>query len=264
MMGNRGISDIEIERFVQGELRSDRLAEIERLRAEDPVLSARIVAVTDSDREILETYPPRQMAAAIREAAKQSDAPGHGPLRIALPAFGAAVAAVVLTVVFLPPSRNPATRSDASQTESAVEPTRLKGPTSPSLFVFRKGETGDERLLSGQSATAGDVVQLKYSAKGATYGVIFSIDGRGTVTLHYPGNDRAKTALEQKGTHALNFSYELDDAPLYERFFFVTANHPIDPKEVIERAQTEKPGENGRLSLDPTLSQCDFLLKKSQ
>jgi hypothetical protein len=108
------------------------------------------------------------------------------------------------------------------------------------------------------------VIQLKYSAKGAKYGVIFSIDGRGTVTLHYPGGAETPSTLDAGGTHALDFSYELDDAPDFERFFFVTAHHPIDFKAVIEKAKTEKPGAEGRLSLDPSLSQCDFVLKKTR
>lgn len=265
MTEHKGISDLDIERFVLRELSESRLAEIDRLRAADPTLEARIAAVSLSDAEILESYPPRQTAAAIREAAEKGVSRSKSRWRVALPVIGTAAASVVLALAFLPGNTTaPETRSPAQSGDDPNAHIRLKGPTEPSLFVFRKGETGDERLLPGQIATAGDVVQLKYAAKGAPYGVIFSVDGRGTVTLHYPSNDAVPAKLETKGTHALDFSYELDDAPSYERFFFVTANHPIDARQVIEKARLEKPGAEERLSLDPTLSQCDFVLKKTQ
>jgi hypothetical protein len=265
MSDDREVLDLEIEKFVQRELGEARAAHIDRRRVEDPVLAARISAVVASDLEILDAYPPRQMAARILEvaAAAHKNDRSRSPLFIAVPALGTAAAALFLTM-FLMQDKNEFTSTGTTPAHEPTEQIRLKGLTDPSLYVFRKGDTGDERLLPGQTASQGDVVQLKYAAKGAPFGVIFSIDGRGTVTLHYPSNDGLPATLDSKGTHALDFSYELDDAPDFERFFFITSNQPIDPTKVIEKARAMKPGITGKLSLDPTLSQCDFVLKKSR
>jgi hypothetical protein len=60
--------------------------------------------------------------------------------------------------------------------------------------------------------------------------LIASIDGAGVVTLHYPANADAPalaTALAQKPT-SLPQAYVLDDAPQFERFFFITSEDPIE------------------------------------
>ena len=58
---------------------------------------------------------------------------------------------------------------------------------------------------------------------------LVSIDGRGVATLHFP-DDVDPTALAHGGAMALDHSYELDDAPGFERFLRVTAGQrlPLD------------------------------------
>ena len=52
--------------------------------------------------------------------------------------------------------------------------------------MYRKTDNGAEELAAGQAARQKDVLQLSYIAADARYGVIFSVDGRGTLTLHLP------------------------------------------------------------------------------
>ena len=47
--------------------------------------------------------------------------------------------------------------------------------------------------------------------------MIVSYDGRGVVTLHYPNVARASAELRAGGAVPLDHSFELDDAPLFER-----------------------------------------------
>ena len=264
MMERNTVSDLELEKYLLQELGAARAAEIDRLKNEDPALAGRILALRASDQEILDAYPVRAFAARIREASAVADASKKtAGWKIALPALGAAAAAVAVTMLVLP-GPGPIPTGGDTRPNIGLEITRLKGPAEPSLYVFRKSEGGEERLKPGQTAAAGDVIQLKYSAKGAPYGVIFSVDGRGTVTLHHPNSGASPSSLDGKGTHALDFSYELDDAPSYERFFFVTSNRPIDPDALMAEVRTANPGLDGDLSLDPLLSQCDFVLKKSR
>jgi len=100
--------------------------------------------------------------------------------------------------------------------------------------------------------------------------VIFSIDGRGTVTLHLPKEMGDATQLEDaKGkARQLGFSYELDDAPTFESFFFVTAQDPINVDGVLERANTLADdltnAEKASLTLPQGMTAVDFLLKKAE
>ena len=120
------------------------------------------------------------------------------------------------------------------------EETRLKGAR-PHLVVHRQTAGGAETLGAGDPARAGDVLQVGYVAApprgGATYGVILSIDGRGTVTLHHPSGEGPASRLEGEGERLLGHAYRLDDAPGYERFFLVTSPRPFRVSAALEAAR---------------------------
>lgn len=100
------------------------------------------------------------------------------------------------------------------------EVTRIKGD--PVLTIDRMAAGRSERLRDGADVHAGDRLQLQYGAAEREQGAIVSIDGRGTATLHFPDDVTASPRLASGGLVALDHSYELDDAPQFERFFFVT------------------------------------------
>ncbi len=58
--------------------------------------------------------------------------------------------------------------------------------------------------------------------------MIFSVDGNGTVTVHYPysGNESANLVMNEKTS--LKSSFILDTAPKYEKFYFVTSYQKFD------------------------------------
>src|SRR5207245_2110749 len=64
---------------------------------------------------------------------------------------------------------------------------RAKG-LAPHLVIHRQKGTGAERIDPAVEVRAGDVLQVSYATSSAhtMYGTIFSLDGRGTVTLHLP------------------------------------------------------------------------------
>jgi hypothetical protein len=122
--------------------------------------------------------------------------------------------------------------------------TRIKGTTQPSstqLSIFLKTADGAKELPDGSVGRASDVLQIAYNAGDAKYGVIFSIDGRGTLTFHLPQRYRGQTLvspeLEQQGQSVLPYAYELDNAPAFERFFFVYSRTPFDVSAVSRAAQ---------------------------
>jgi hypothetical protein len=85
----------------------------------------------------------------------------------------------------------------------------------------------------------GDTIQLVYGIQGKYYGIIFSVDGRNVVTLHYPYTDTAEqgTALVSGTAIELDEAYTLDDAPYYEIFFFLISDKPVDTKNILLKAK---------------------------
>jgi hypothetical protein len=106
---------------------------------------------------------------------------------------------------------------------SAKELIRSIMDESPRLEIWRQTEGKAEVLKPGSTVRAFDSLQIAYLAAGRAYGMIVSLDGRGRLTLHYPDSFNAEPVLDQGAPTVLGFAYQLDDAPRFERFFFVTS-----------------------------------------
>lgn len=92
------------------------------------------------------------------------------------------------------------------------------------LFIYRKNGESIELLKQKSLAKEGDALQIAFNEEKGCYGVIFSVDGNGNVTNHYPDDSFKSVELyTDGGTNYLNYSYVLDDAPDYELFFMVTS-----------------------------------------
>ena len=234
----REIPDWKLERYLLGELPSEELEGIRMEAQQNRALRERLDALERSDLEIRDRYPTRWMARQIREKADMpirtaSVGAGRFPSRLwpmpALPALACLLIIAVVSSVFL--------IGDNGQEEwELAYATRLKG-VRPHLQLFRKTDTEPERLRDGSAVRENDLIQIVYQAAGREYGVVLSVDGRGTTTLHLPdGGDRA-ARLQTGRPDTLNFAYELDDAPKWERFYFITANAPFEVKTVMDAAR---------------------------
>jgi hypothetical protein len=152
---------------------------------------------------------------------------------------------------------------------SGLEDARAKG-SALHLSLYRKAGTGVETLADGARVQTADLLQIGYHSGAKGYGAIFSIDGRGTLTFHLPagysGGDIDASAVENTGENLLPAAYELDDAPRFERFFFVfsTAPFPLAVLEETARRMASDPiaAETGRLELQAGLFYCSFIVKK--
>jgi len=220
----------------------------ERLERADPrELAERIAALRDANAAELAAHPPGPALAQI-----QARLARPRPRRVAWLAIAAA--ATLLVLVF--------TRR-TSQPEQEV--TRVKG--SPRLLAFRQAGEKAERLDADAVVRAGDLIQLRYNAGGHGYGVIASLDGAGVVTLHYPLRDNAPpqaTAVAPE-THSLPHAYALDDAPGFERFFFITASNPLDVPHTLAALQAlarRDDSATAELELPAGLRQWSLRLRK--
>lgn len=246
------LPDLILEQFALGELPEAERSRVQAAIEEDPSLRERLEEIRRSDEAILADYPPAEAAADIRRRALEPVPPrGLRGRRSFMPVFMASAAALGLVFIgafafrgILFPSKD--------------DMTRPKGGTA-SLSVYRKTQVGVEELRERASARAGDLLQLRYGAGSASYGAVFSIDGRGELTFHLPAGYRGEAAaapeLDPKGA-ALSSAYELDDAPAFERFYFVSSAEPFDMAQ-LWGAATElagKKSETGEPRLGSGLS----------
>jgi hypothetical protein len=145
------------------------------------------------------------------------------------------------------------------------ETERVKG-NGPRLAVARERPGLDaEPLGPGARARAGDVLQLSYLSAGRPYGVVLSIDGRGTVTRHWPESGDGAAPLEARGAVPLAHAYILDDAPGFERFFLVTGNTVFAvqvPLEAARRITSSGAARTAPLGLPAGFEQATLLLEK--
>lgn len=242
---SRPIPDLFVEQHRLGELDPAHRADVEAL----PDLDARVAALDASDREILDTLPPNLVMPAVRLRARQR--------RSAWMVSALALAATLMLAV-------------------AVVPQLVQGPPPPgertkglgdTLQLHRLEGTDAVPLRPGDLAQSGDRVQLSYVAQGE-FGVIVSIDGRGAVTLHSPHGSNRAAELLRGGAQPLPQSYELDDAPAFERFIFVTGPSAFDVEMVRKAAEAlasdPRRAASGPLDLPAELSQESFLLRKAQ
>jgi hypothetical protein len=142
---------------------------------------------------------------------------------------------------------------------------RLKGGNAH-LNVYMKTAAGAEMLEEGDRVTEGTTLQVSYVSGTNKYGAIVSIDGRGAVTLHFPLSAVTGQILEGEGEVLLPFAYTLDDAPDFERFFFVVSKKPFSLEKVLRAAEVlaEEPdsAKSQKLHLPRGLEQSSILLLK--
>jgi hypothetical protein len=237
------IRDLFLERYLLGELTDVQLQAMETRLAKDPVLRARLEALKDHNQIFQSRFPVEKMVMEIEAAAESRDhnqqilasvpksyAPkpnladriiGAQPFRGF--AFGRQIqwagALALLVLAALP--------MIMVQSPSEPEVVRLKGKPAE-LRLFRNTPTGPARVTSGDSAIAGEIIQVEFHPGGFAYGAIYSVDGNGSVTLHWPAQPNASTAWSTVSEYRLPEAFELDQAPGFERFHLVVSQKPID------------------------------------
>jgi hypothetical protein len=265
-MAEERIPDFFVEQVALGEASPLRRSRVERALGREE-LDRRLEELRRSDAEILVRYPAAHMAERIRAEARATS-PDRGLTVVRKPSRRralllsvplAAAAAVGLALALLPRVLD----GNTGQSLSLPEATRVKGE--PNVLIYREGPKGAELLTDGQLARRGDRIQIKYVPAGWEYGAIVSIDGRGTVTLHYPAQAAGSTRLEGEN-EVLDYAYVLDDAPSFERFFFVAAPKEFAAALAVGSAErlAGKGAQRGSLDLPAGFVQTSVLLTKGE
>ncbi|MBN1944646.1 MAG: hypothetical protein JW797_03175 [Bradymonadales bacterium] len=254
----KGYGVLQLEKLMVGELPEEELQELQaHLGAHR--LDQHRDALESHNAELLQRFPSEKMIVEIRRRAallqqqEQARIRRQKISRIAAWSGAMAAATAVLLAVLLLDLR---IRPGVAPVPPSLEETTIKG-LEPTLNVYRRMESGQagadgaERLEDGAVVEAGNVIRLGYVAAGRPYGVIVSIDGAGAVSLHLPPRLEGSTRLEESGEVLLDRAFRLDDAPLFERFFFVTSPSLLPTEQVIQSAR--------RLAADPAIAAEGFL-----
>ncbi len=235
-MADKTVRDWELERFLLGELPSGRMADIRARLQADAQLAGKVDDLRSSNKEILDLCPPEAVLPQARREAERRERKLRPSLgrrsfwRQALysaPVLAAAAALLLVVVISRTPSPG----------------LRFKGLpgidlAKTQLLVYKKTDGGNVLLKNGDNVRPGDLLQLAYIPAGKKYGMILSIDGNGLVTPHFPPDGRAPARLKKATLVLLPNSYELDQAPEFERFFFITAMSDIRAPDVLDKART--------------------------
>jgi hypothetical protein len=263
-MNTGKISDFSLERYKLGELLPEELKAMDELLAKDVDLSLRLKNLDDSDEELRTQFPAGLFVSKLSGSGKFPLIAKRRPLyasgrRKLIGLSAVFILCVLFPVFFFMRNNSSAALNDLPGTgiESAASPQdRAKGMAVQKLelYVFLKGDM--EKPLSDQTQLAeGNTVQIAYTVpSGEYYGVIFSIDGRSIVTLHYPYRKEQSSLLVSGKRTFLEEAYTLDDAPNYEVFVMLLSHEPLDAGMVLREAQRMAETEN---FLSPDINSAD-------
>ncbi|WP_217898063.1 hypothetical protein [Fibrobacter sp. UWB3] len=260
------IPDWKLERFLTGDLPDEEMNKLRELEANDAVFANRVKMLREDNKAILSKLPFETLAEKIADAtdvaeegrtnlgtgaagiAAKNDA--KNAVRFMLVKFAAAamfVFAVALVAFFAPRETSVmnervggdvANVNGSQNTQVALaeneSDTRIKG-LDARMEVWKKTPAGIVQLNDLDSVGEGDEIQLRYAVPEKCFGLLFSMDGNGALTLHM-GNGVKAIELAPGKMNSLPFAYKLDDAPYFEKFFFVTS-----PKEfAVEENDVDK------------------------
>lgn len=228
------IPDLYLEQFVLGELSVQKLEELRKQVKNDAELRGRIEQIKHSNCQFFKDECNLENRGEINRRLIK-------PLVVVEKNYGmtwqyASVGAVLVIVFFILPPVKPDLVKNDIENLIFEEPKniRLKG-IEPELHIYRKHNDYIEQVLHNQLAKEDDLLQIKYQGAGYQYGMIFSIDGRGEITLHFPSSRQESNKIQSQGEIALPFSYQLDDAPNFERFFLITSHKNFSVNKILER-----------------------------
>jgi hypothetical protein len=234
------IPDWKLERFLTGDLPEEEMREIRELEVTDEMLARRIEMLREDNKAILNKLPFEALAGKLANAAETANVVSTASRFRLLKLASAAVLVLSVALVAFFTQRETvvaggnvaggdvAQARNAQNTQVALaetpSDTRIKG-LDARMEVWKKTEAGIVQLQDLDEVREGDEIQLRYAVPEKCYGLLFSMDGNGALTLHM-GDGAKAVELAPGKMNSLPFAYKLDDAPYFEKFFFVTS-----PKE---------------------------------
>jgi len=246
-MNKARISSFILERYHIGEVTAKEKKYVENILTEDKQSASALADLDRADNDFRRRFPLEKFfhvdqKESLNSSLRRINIPRFKFSRLRkVPALVWGICAAALIVIVALPL---IILKNSRQTEFSD---RIKGASvennSIELSVYIKEKTSGEgvKLANQAGVREGNTVQLVYQVSGIAsiekYGVIFSIDGRSSVTMHFPYAPWQSTLLVSGKPVPLDEAYTLDDAPNYEIFFFVTGEKPLDIGNVMDTAK---------------------------
>lgn len=234
------IPDWKLERYLTGDLPESDMREIREMEAADEIFANRVKMLREDSKAILRKLPYDRLAERLDSIPGRSVSDNGKSVNFGIVKFAAAAAlvlAVVTVALFSQRSISQdggtvlANRADGAQTMEVAmvdqnDDVRIKG-LSARMEVWKK--TGDSAVQMENlgEASEGDEIQLRYAVAEKCFGLLFSMDGNGTITMHM-GHENRAVELEPGKMTTLPFAYKLDNAPKFEKFFFLTSKNEFE------------------------------------
>ena len=228
------IPDWKLEKYLTGDLPAEEMREIREMEATDEIFAGRVKMLREDNAAILKKLPFEKLSEKIATMPGRSNAGVGNTVRenfrlVKLASAAALVLAVVTVALFSQRSlseQNTQLMEVAMADVSGDDGLRIKG-LSARMEVWKK--TGDSAVQMENlgEAREGDEIQLRYAVAEKCFGLLFSMDGNGTITMHMGRENRA-VELEPGKMTTLPFAYKLDNAPKFEKFFFLTSKSEFE------------------------------------
>lgn len=230
------IPDWKLEKYLTGDLPAEEMREIREMEATDEIFAGRVKMLREDNAAILKRLPFEKLSEKIAMMPGRSNAGAGNTVRVnfklvKLAAAAALVLAVVTVALF---SQRSLSEQNTQLMEVAMvdasgagdDGVRIKGMDAR-MEVWKK--TGDSAVQMENlgEAREGDEIQLRYAVAEKCFGLLFSMDGNGTITMHM-GRDNRAVELEPGKMTTLPFAYKLDNAPKFEKFFFLTSKDEFE------------------------------------
>lgn len=222
------VPDWKLERYLTGDLPDEEMRKIRNLEISDEVFAGRVRMFREDSRAILRKMPFETLSARLDMAPSQANGRGSAGSNIIKFAVAAALVLSVVTVALFsqkeitPSGAEQGAGTDVAMLVESGNGTRIKGMDSR-MEAWKKTDGGIAKLEDMSDVREGDEIQLRYSVPQKCYGLLFSMDGNGAITMHMGDGDKA-IALEPGKMVTLPYAYKLDDAPQFEKFFFLVSD----------------------------------------
>lgn len=222
------IPNWKIERYLLGELPAKEIAALKTLENKNIEFCSQLALLKNSNEELLAQYPASKFAEKMRLAEFKVIEPIKNKWFMPLCACAALLLATTVLI-------NTFSGENAQEQIIAMneDGTRVKG-LKTDLEIWRKTANSVEMLQNGSEAKAGDLLQMRYSAEEKCYGVLLSLDGNKVLTIHLAGKNGKAKELEAGRVVSLENSYELDNAPKSETFYFFTSKNEFALAPIAE------------------------------
>lgn len=224
------ISDFKLERYLLGELPESEMAALQKREAEDEIFAARVAEMRLQGKRFVAENPFAVLEERIEAAGGVENRAVAPRNTLWLKVAAALVIALgVFSAVVLNRNVDTFDSQNASMEVAMADMdngTRIKGMQA-SLEVWKK--TGDSavQMVNLGNASEGDEIQLRYRVPQKCFGMLFSMDGNGTITMHMGEGNKA-IELEPGKMTTLPFAYKLDNAPKFEKFFLLTSQNAFE------------------------------------